>query len=192
MSSPAVWCICNKSQRLPCAGNLSYWSRGMLGTFPSKNLLLQKIILDKRRILSASDIKSFLIMMLKGLEYLHDRWILHRVCILYSMSMQNEGSFLGRLFDRSLFKCLEEYDNTNWWVAQDLKPGNMLLSADGVLRIADFGLATEFGSPDRRYTSQAVTMYVWILYSSVSATALECSIHRFITLLLYIIYTVFA
>ena len=42
---------------------------------------------------------------------------------------------------------------------QDLKPSNLLLTAGGIVKIADFGLATFHGSPSRKYTAQVVTMY---------------------------------
>lgn len=34
------------------------------------------------------------------------------------------------------------------------QPGNLLLSADGTLKIADFGLARTYGSPESRYSPQ--------------------------------------
>ena len=46
---------------------------------------------------------------------------------------------------------------TNDLLVQDLKPNNLLLDKNGVLKITDFGLAKRFGSPDRAYTSQVVT-----------------------------------
>lgn len=35
-----------------------------------------------------------------------------------------------------------------------MKPNNLLLAADGQLKLGDFGLARIFGSPDRRFTHQ--------------------------------------
>lgn len=80
---------------------------------------LEIIIKDPKIILSAGDIKAYMIMTLKGLEYLHANWILHR----------------------------------------DLKPNNLLVNNDGVLKIGDFGLAKFFGSPNRIYTHQVVTRW---------------------------------
>lgn len=40
---------------------------------------------------------------------------------------------------------------------RDMKPNNLLLAADGQLKLGDFGLARIFGSPDRRFTHQVST-----------------------------------
>ncbi|XP_036264744.1 cyclin-dependent kinase 7 isoform X10 [Pipistrellus kuhlii] len=42
---------------------------------------------------------------------------------------------------------------------EDLKPNNLLLDENGVLKLADFGLAKSFGSPNRAYTHQVVTRW---------------------------------
>ena len=42
---------------------------------------------------------------------------------------------------------------------QDLKPNNLLVNSDGVLKIGDFGLAKFFGSPNRVYTHHVVTRW---------------------------------
>lgn len=41
-----------------------------------------------------------------------------------------------------------------WVLHRDMKPNNLLLAADGQLKLGDFGLARIFGSPDRRFTHQ--------------------------------------
>lgn len=47
----------------------------------------------------------------------------------------------------------------NWIVHRDLKPANFLLDDDGQLRLADFGLAKIYGSPDRSLSNQACTLW---------------------------------
>ena len=51
------------------------------------------------------------------------------------------------------------YCHASWVLHRDLKPGNLLLTADGVVKLADFGLARAFGSPDRKFTGQVVTRW---------------------------------
>ncbi|KAL5714532.1 [pyruvate dehydrogenase (acetyl-transferring)] kinase [Ranunculus cassubicifolius] len=41
-----------------------------------------------------------------------------------------------------------------WVLHRDMKPNNLLIGSDGELKLADFGLARIFGSPDRRFTHQ--------------------------------------
>lgn len=80
---------------------------------------LEQILHESKVWLTFGDIKSYILMTLRGLEYLHKNWILHR----------------------------------------DLKPNNLLLDRNNVLKIADFGLARTFGSPSRIYSHQVVTRW---------------------------------
>ncbi|KAF1883197.1 hypothetical protein Lal_00003381 [Lupinus albus] len=41
-----------------------------------------------------------------------------------------------------------------WVLHRDMKPNNLLIGSNGQLKLADFGLARIFGSPDRRFTHQ--------------------------------------
>lgn len=52
-----------------------------------------------------------------------------------------------------------EYLHQNWILHRDMKPGNLLLDKNGILKIGDFGLAKTFGSPNRVYTNQVVTRW---------------------------------
>lgn len=80
---------------------------------------LEQILHERKIFLSLAHIKSYILMTLKGLEYLHNNWILHR----------------------------------------DLKPNNLLLDRNNILKIADFGLARYYGSPSRIYSHQVVTRW---------------------------------
>ncbi|KAF2607992.1 hypothetical protein F2Q68_00045975 [Brassica cretica] len=75
---------------------------------------LEAVIRDRNIFLSPGDIKSYMLMTLKGLAYCHKKWVLHR----------------------------------------DMKPNNLLIGENGLLKLADFGLARVFGSPNRRFTHQ--------------------------------------
>lgn len=47
----------------------------------------------------------------------------------------------------------------NWILHRDIKASNLLLSHKGILKIGDFGLAREYGSPLKKYTSIVVTLW---------------------------------
>ena len=68
-------------------------------------------------------------------------------------------------------KCLMEqllnaiaHLHDNWILHRDLKTSNLLLSHHGILKVGDFGLAREYGSPLKPYTGQ----FGYGTFSSVS------------------------
>lgn len=80
---------------------------------------LEVIINDKSLMIVPADVKSWLLMTLRGLHHCHRNGILHR----------------------------------------DLKPNNLLISPEGVLKLADFGLARAMGGPTEKFTSNVVTRW---------------------------------
>ncbi|CAO3592322.1 unnamed protein product [Absidia cylindrospora] len=80
---------------------------------------MEQVIKNKGILFMPADIKSWMMMMLRGLDHCHRSFVLHR----------------------------------------DMKPNNLLLTDTGVLKIADFGLARDWGDPKKRMTSQVVTRW---------------------------------
>ncbi|KAL0953548.1 hypothetical protein HGRIS_004770 [Hohenbuehelia grisea] len=80
---------------------------------------LEMIIKDKSVVFLPADIKAWMAMTFRGLEFCHRNWILHR----------------------------------------DLKPNNLLIASDGMLKLADFGLARDFSDPGYKMTSQVITRW---------------------------------
>lgn len=52
-----------------------------------------------------------------------------------------------------------------------MKPNNLLIGVDGQLKLADFGLARIFGSPNRKFTHQVcfsrIAIYLLLYYNQV-------------------------
>ncbi|TYH61593.1 hypothetical protein ES332_D07G063000v1 [Gossypium tomentosum] len=69
-------------------------------------------------------------------------------------------------FSTSDVKCLMlqllegvKYLHDNWVLHRDLKTSNLLLSNQGELKICDFGMARQYGSPQKQYTTKVVTQW---------------------------------
>lgn len=61
-------------------------------------------------------------------------------------------------FMKMILLSIEEC-HSNWILHRDIKPSNFLLGKNGQLRLADFGLAKVYGSPDREMSHQACTLW---------------------------------
>lgn len=65
----------------------------------------------------------------------------------------------------------------NWIIHRDLKTSNLLLSHKGILKVGDFGLAREYGSPVKPYTPVVVTLWYrapeLLFQTSVYSTAID-------------------
>ncbi|KAJ0105062.1 hypothetical protein Patl1_18255 [Pistacia atlantica] len=69
-------------------------------------------------------------------------------------------------FSTSDVKCLMlqllegvKYLHDNWVLHRDLKTSNLLLNNRGELKICDFGMSRQYGSPLKPYTSMVVTLW---------------------------------
>lgn len=69
-------------------------------------------------------------------------------------------------FSTSEVKCLMlqllegvKYLHDNWIIHRDLKPSNLLFNNKGELKICDFGMSRQYGSPLKPYTQLVVTQW---------------------------------
>ncbi len=69
-------------------------------------------------------------------------------------------------FTTNEIKCLMQqllqavsHLHDNWILHRDLKTSNLLFSHTGILKVGDFGLAREYGSPLKHYTPVVVTLW---------------------------------
>lgn len=102
---------------------------------------LETVIRNTNIFLSPADIKSYMQMTLKGLAFCHKKWVLHRS---FSFCVWLVKPMHSRIDLKCILLVLD----------RDMKPNNLLIGPNGQLKLADFGLARIFGSPDRRFTHQ--------------------------------------
>lgn len=91
---------------------------------------LEMLIKDRRLFFTEGDIKSWMLMILRSVEHMHQHGIMHRVQPAKTINGPRVHLYSILLFI-----------NVN---VQDLKPNNYLIAEDGMLKLADYGLARSF------------------------------------------------
>uniref|UniRef100_H3BIQ3 Cyclin dependent kinase 11B n=1 Tax=Latimeria chalumnae TaxID=7897 RepID=H3BIQ3_LATCH len=81
-------------------------------------------------------------------------------CTALACTKQNPHSLAGEV-KTLMIQLLRgvRHLHDNWILHRDLKTSNLLLSHAGILKIGDFGLAREYGSPLKPYTPVVVTLW---------------------------------
>ena len=102
---------------------------------------LELLIKDSSIIFQPADVKSWFLMLMRGLHHCHKNFVLHRVPP--PSPLNRNISSRGPLF----------------LTIKDLKPSNLLISQTGHLKLADFGLASTYAIPYTKQTSQVVTRW---------------------------------
>eukprot|EP01086_Lenisia_limosa_P013219 TRINITY_DN42131_c0_g1_i1.p1 TRINITY_DN42131_c0_g1~~TRINITY_DN42131_c0_g1_i1.p1 ORF type:complete len:353 (-),score=52.54 TRINITY_DN42131_c0_g1_i1:85-1143(-) len=80
--------------------------------------------------------------------------------VLEEMSDTNK-SFAQSEVKSLLYQILLAVDHmhSNWVLHRDLKAANLLISKDGILKVADFGMAREYEDPHGKYTTLVQTLW---------------------------------
>lgn len=102
---------------------------------------LEIVLNDSSIQLSQPIVKAYMQMMLSAVAHLHGMGIIHQV----------------RRRRRSAPR--QSFLTARFYLRQDIKPNNFLVSEDGSLKLTDFGMAGFVPPPDREMQPQVVTMY---------------------------------
>jgi cell cycle related kinase len=102
------------------------------------------VIKSQKGLMAEGRVKTYAWMLLQGVAFMHSKSIIHRV----RARQHPVSAAMRHVFTPSLS-------------GQDLKPSNLLISSDGVLKIGDFGLARAYSEPQlESYSHQVATRQV--------------------------------
>ena len=135
---------------------------------------LKRIAIDERDGVPSTALRE--ISLLQGLKHenivrlIDVLFVEARFYIVFELSDMDLGQFIRRFrpklvpleVSKSIFKQLISglyFCHSRRVLHRDIKPQNLLINKDGVMKIADFGLARAFSIPLRPLTNEVVTLW---------------------------------
>ena len=103
------------------------------------------------------EVKTLMKQLMAGVDHLHDNWILHRDLKTSNLLLNHKGNSLFFTYQNVARILL--YNSKIYVLFEFFRFEWVKIKIKGVLKIADFGLAREYGSPLADYTQVVVTLW---------------------------------